>query len=100
MGIALSETPNLFGIYSDPARDKRRHIASAVFVAHIPPDAKPYAGDDAKGVIKKSWDEILKSDNFFDDHKTILLDYYYKVKAPQQRQEVSGAWDKFSRSIC
>ena len=67
----------LFGVYSDPRRDNRRTIVSAVFVIQLPisdENMHPKAGDDAKNVMRIAIDDI-EHYSFFDDHKTILMDY-------------------------
>jgi len=70
----LEELPRLFGVYSDPRRDSRRHTASAVFVVQAPNDIKPRAADDVKEVELISLKDLDKY-SFFADHKTILKDY-------------------------
>lgn len=61
----------LLGIYSDPARDPRRHTASAVYVAHA--RGVPRAQDDAKNVGVFSLDRLPEKLCF--DHVQILADY-------------------------
>lgn len=61
----------LLGVYSDPARDPRRHTASAVYVAEA--RGEPRAQDDAKNVAVFSLDQ-LPSELCF-DHARILSDY-------------------------
>lgn len=61
----------LLGCYSDPARDPRRHTASAVYVAEA--TGEPRAQDDAAGVAIFS-PEGLPSPLAF-DHARILRDY-------------------------
>ena len=60
-----------FGVYSDPARDPRRHTLSLVFVATA--TGTPQAGDDAGAVQVFDWDELPQSLCF--DHDQILRDY-------------------------
>lgn len=61
----------LLGIYSDPARDKRGHTASAVYYTESA--AEPKAGDDAKNA-KYFPLNALPEDLAF-DHAEILADY-------------------------
>lgn len=56
--------------YSDPARDKRNHIITTVFVADAKGDMR--AGDDAEEVAVFSLDSIPKLEF---DHNRILIDY-------------------------
>lgn len=61
----------LLGVYSDPARDLRRHVASAVYVAEA--QGEPRAGDDAKNVAVFDLDRLPAVLCF--DHARILADY-------------------------
>ncbi len=61
----------LLGVYSDPARDARRHTASAVYVAEA--RGEPRAQDDAKNVAVFSLDQLPSTLCF--DHARILADY-------------------------
>ena len=61
----------LLGCYSDPSRDPRGHMASAVYVAEA--EGEPRAQDDAAGVAVFS-PEALPSPLAF-DHAQILRDY-------------------------
>ncbi len=61
----------LLGVYSDPARDPRRHTASAVYVAEA--RGEPRAQDDAKNVAVFSLDRMPEALCF--DHARILADY-------------------------
>lgn len=74
MGIELKTSPMLFGVFSDPRRDNRRHTASAVFAVHLDGSEHPVAADDVKEVEKIKLSDIETKD-FFCDHRTILLDY-------------------------
>ena len=65
----------LLGIYSDPKRDKRGHVASAVYYTET--DQTPKAGDDAKNAAFFSLDK-LPADLAF-DHAKILKDYIDKL---------------------
>jgi len=62
----------LFGVYSDPTRDPRRHTLSIVFIAQG--RGIPQAGDDAEdlGVFTQS---NLPTPIVF-DHNTILEEYF------------------------
>lgn len=66
-----AEQISLLGIYSDPSRDKRGHVASAVYYTES--DAEPVAGDDAKNAV--FFPLTALPDNLAFDHKKILLDY-------------------------
>ena len=74
---ALEETAlavtlkTLLGVYSDPARDPRRHTASAVYVAHA--QGTPRAQNDAKNVAVFALDRLPNVLCF--DHARILADY-------------------------
>jgi 8-oxo-dGTP diphosphatase len=110
MAIELPEQPlNLFGVYSDPKRDARKHAVSVVFHMDIPPHIHPAAGDDASEVVKMPFSSVADVDMFI-DHKTIVQDFIktrdrlshlkdggYNVKIP-----VTGTGDNepFQRSVC
>ena len=71
----------LVGVYSDPRRDPRGHICSAVFLASAP-RAKPRAGDDAAAA---EWiADWTKVDLAF-DHAKILADAR-KLVRPRARR--------------
>jgi len=63
---------SLFGVYSQPDRDPRRHTLSVVFTAHA--EGLPQAADDAAnvGVFQR---QSLPSPLAF-DHARILADYF------------------------
>jgi 8-oxo-dGTP diphosphatase len=61
----------LLGVYSDPARDPRRHTASVVYVAEA--HGTPRAQDDAKAVGIFDLDRLPEALCF--DHARILADY-------------------------
>lgn len=66
------EIQKLLGIYSDPARDKRFHTASVVYICKA--YGTPLGADDAKeAIIVKPEDINLNSLVF--DHGNILQDY-------------------------
>lgn len=71
--IRLDEL-SLFGMYSDPVRDARRHTASVAYVVDIPEEVVGRAGDDAAKVARVHISKINDLD-FFADHKTILKDF-------------------------
>ena len=86
----------LFGVYSDPKRDARRHTASIVYHLDIP-DYEPTvkAGDDAKKIVKVHENDIDDMD-FFADHKTILKDFIAQRKgATELRKD-----DPIKRNVC
>lgn len=61
----------LLGLYSDPARDKRGHTATAIYVATA--CGIPQAADDAKNVNVFSLDAL--PENLAFDHDEVLQDY-------------------------
>lgn len=61
----------LLGIYSDPARDKRGHTATAVYIATS--SGQPTAADDAKNADVFSIADLPQQLAF--DHDKILQDY-------------------------
>ena len=73
-GLDLKGELALFGFYSDPIRDKRRHTASVVYIVNIPLGDIPKAADDVKEVQRFHISDINSLD-MFADHKTILSDY-------------------------
>ncbi len=67
---------DLLGVYSDPARDKRGHTVSVVYVATAVGD--PVAGDDAAGIVvidPESAPPLLF------DHDQMLRDYLARRRA-------------------
>jgi ADP-ribose pyrophosphatase YjhB (NUDIX family) len=69
----LSVTLNaLLGVYSDPARDSRRHTISAVYVAAA--EGVPSGGDDASEARLFEEQDIPSPLAF--DHASILSDYF------------------------
>ena len=61
-----------FCVYSDPARDRRQHTISIVFIATA--NAEPKAADDAKAIqIFQPWEVPT---NLCFDHERILQDYW------------------------
>lgn len=71
------ELRELLALYSDPRRDPRGPVVTAMFVARAPDDAVPAAGDDAKNALLVDPlnipAEIFSALAF--DHATILTDY-------------------------
>ena len=86
LGIELEGPPLLFGVYSDPRRDNRRHTVSVVFAITLPEDAKPQAADDIKEVIRIPLSDIEHHD-FFADHKTIFMDYKRAMEKKRRNHE-------------
>lgn len=70
-GLSVTLTA-LLGVYSDPARDSRRHTISAVYVAAA--EGTPSGGDDASEA-RLFGEQDLPSPLAF-DHATILADYF------------------------
>jgi len=62
----------LVGVYSDPARDPRRHTLSVVFAARA--QGRPRAGDDAAETALFKEHDL--PENLAFDHRRILQDYY------------------------
>ena len=97
--------PVLFGIYSDPRRDNRRHTVSVVYAIHLEGTEHPKAADDVKEVKLIDMEDIEKYE-YFADHKTILLDYrahWYqrqsKTQSSQRRADTSTATMDFAPDI-
>ena len=66
-----------FHVYSDPARDKRRHTVSVVFRCIVKDIKNLKRGDDAKGVKVIPLNKVLELNLAF-DHKQILTEYIQK----------------------
>jgi ADP-ribose pyrophosphatase YjhB (NUDIX family) len=99
MGIDLKQQQiKLFGVYSDPRRDNRRHTTSAVFAVHLDAELHPHAADDVKGVQRIPLADIEKHE-YFADHKTILMDYKRVVGQTKSQDDGDFAND-VARSIC
>jgi 8-oxo-dGTP diphosphatase len=82
-GLTITDKLSLFGIYSDPSRDKRRHTASVVYALTFDEDQQqPKAADDAKDIQRYHYTQIESLD-LFADHKTILMDYFSSSKNKQ-----------------
>ncbi len=61
----------LLGIYSNPKRDHRGHMVSAVFIGYA--SGKPVAADDAKDIAL--FDPFNVDVELAFDHRQILFDY-------------------------
>jgi len=70
------EIKELFGVYSNPTRDKRFHTVSVVYICKA--YGTPIGADDAKeaSIVKL---ENLKFDKLVFDHGNILRDYLKKI---------------------
>lgn len=62
-----------FHVYSDPGRDPRQHTVSVVFLAEIPAEVEPVAGDDAKNCGFFGPDELPP---LAFDHAQVLEDFF------------------------
>ena len=72
--ISLEVEPiDILGVYSDPARDPRKHTMSTVFIG-IVVGGQERAGDDAASIEWVELDEIEKQQVAF-DHIQMLRDY-------------------------
>jgi len=103
MNISLPNNLKLFGVYSDPMRDARRHTTSVVYVVTLPENIVPRAGDDAKSVQRVSISEAAMLD-FFADHKTIINDFVNGIIGEKNEEkfkvEMQGNIKSLKRSIC
>ena len=93
--IQLDEL-SLFGMYSDPQRDARRHTASVAYVVDIPEEVVGRAGDDAAKVARVHISSINDLD-FFADHKTILKDY---IAQREGKSTLSTSDHPVKRDVC
>lgn len=79
------EIVELFHVYSDPARDRRKHTVSTVFIGRA--RGVPVGGDDAARAVVCKPDAVPGALVF--DHATIVADYVaYKqrgVRPPPRR---------------
>lgn len=96
-GLQLAPgTSRLFGIYSDPRRDTRRHTVSAVFIAQAVSLSGLRAGDDAKQAEAIPVEKLLSLEYAF-DHRVIISDYL-KARGGVSHELKEGAlWE---RSTC
>lgn len=105
--LTLTSPPRFFGIYSDPRRDieRHRHSVSIVYTVDIPEQYKPIAGDDASEVIRIHVGALEKED-FFIDHKVILMDYKKFIAGTEGSQVPKHFWstvkydDPIKRAVC
>ena len=65
------ELTDLLYVYSDPARDPRKHTVSTVYIGKA--EGAPVAGDDAKKAFITSLEDL--PENFAFDHAGIVSDY-------------------------
>lgn len=75
LDVALT---HLLHVYSDPARDPRKHTMSVVFEGTVPADARARAADDAAEVQWLPVDELERTLDklpFAFDHAEILSDW-------------------------
>lgn len=106
MGLTLKNPPSLFGVYSDPRRDNRRHVASVVFAVHLDGTEKPKPADDVLSVERIAVADVIKmpSKDFYDDHSIILHDYFEILKGKKKHAHFDASPDAFApdiaRSIC
>jgi ADP-ribose pyrophosphatase YjhB (NUDIX family) len=99
MGIDLeAHQIQLFGVYSDPRRDNRRHTVSAVFLVRLDADLHPHAADDVKAVERIPLTGIENHD-YFADHMTILRDYKRSLGLIKNHEDGDFATDVL-RSTC
>jgi len=70
LGLTIKE---LFGVYSDPSRDKRFHTVSIVYVCKA--YGTPVGADDAKEAMLVKVEDIALDKLVF-DHGNILKDYF------------------------
>ena len=70
-GLRVTLT-HLLGVYSDPARDPRRHTISTVYIGTA--EGTPSGGDDAAEARLFSADDLPSPLAF--DHARILADYF------------------------
>lgn len=70
------KNPKLFGVYSEPNRDPRKHVCSIVYEVEVDDPSTLKAGDDAS---KAAWLDIKELQNSKDkiafDHHQIICDY-------------------------
>lgn len=100
-GLTLtSNSLSMFGIFSDPRRDQRRHTVSAVYIARVTSLKGLRAGDDAKQALVVPAEKILSLDFAF-DHRVIVADYLLKKHSNIIVEQIypGGAVD-WVRSTC
>ncbi len=69
----------LVGVYSDPARDPRGHTVGIVYLARLPADQAPTAGDDAAAA---EWIADWREHALAFDHARILEDAEKLISCP------------------
>lgn len=84
---------DLLYVYSEPDRDPRQHIITAVFVATAFGQT-PKAGDDAKSCFVISLAEALKLDMVI-DHGLILKDYASYCVSARRKPNITQAYGFF-----
>jgi ADP-ribose pyrophosphatase YjhB (NUDIX family) len=80
------ELTELFGVYSDPARDARGHTVSTVYVGRA--DGTPRAADDAAeaGIFGE---QDLPTPLVF-DHPRVLADYFHFCRTGERPAPAGG----------
>jgi 8-oxo-dGTP diphosphatase len=97
--------PVLFGVYSDPRRDNRRHTVSIAFALHLDGTEQLTANDDVKNVERIFISDVHRY-TLFADQKTIVQDYirlYYDTKKKTSHDFITSYNDfapDIHRSIC
>lgn len=76
------EIDDFLYLYSDPARDPRKHTVTAVFIAHA--DGLPCGGDDAEQARYFPLSALPEPIVF--DHATIIGDYVIFKKTGERRE--------------
>jgi 8-oxo-dGTP diphosphatase len=76
---------HLLHVYSDPARDRRRHTLSVVFIGAVVGDPTANAGDDAGDAVWHSLDALPSPIAF--DHAQILRDAVHFLSTGQRPLE-------------
>ena len=110
MAIELPDQPlNLFGVYSDPKRDSRKHAVSVVFHMDVPSHINPTPGDDASEVVRLPLSSLEDMEMFI-DHQTVIRDFVKVRNRIRQPLELgseatvsmprTGDDEAFKRSIC
>jgi 8-oxo-dGTP diphosphatase len=98
--------PVLFGVYSDPRRDNRRHTVSAAYAIHLDGTEQMIASDDVKDVVRIPISDVPSLFSLFADQKTVVQDYirlYYDTKPKTSSDFIRSNGDFASdihRSIC
>lgn len=81
----------LLGVYSDPARDPRRHTMSTVFIAHASRSEEPVAGDDAAGAAWHVLKTLPEGVPLAFDHARILRHFKAWLRGERSAATVSAA---------